>query len=217
MALQSPKGLRNIKLEHMGRKRKYATVEEAKAAQREQARKFREKKTKELGRSGVTNPCKHKRFKETGLRVDIGTMNRTKLDTAYIEIVATVTYINDQDILNKFKTEANKTFVDWLNHQDMWDRKNRIAVMDYDSIRKYYNGTYKTLTFQFHIRRDVPTEWKETAENLTGLSDAIIGSIKKTCRETGLELIEWNPNPRGRKSAASKLSDAPSPDASEVD
>lgn len=177
-----------------GRKKKYLTEEEAKAAKSRQFRENYERKVANAGRENVSNPCKHKRVKYDGITIDIGTMDRTKLNTAYIDLKVTTSYTNDTDVLELFRDNVHKAFIDWLNGQTVWDRKNRIAVMDYDLTQWNYKGKYKTLTFQYHVRRDEITDWDSTVDDLMKLVERLVEAIKKTCDDTGLELRVWAPN-----------------------
>lgn len=195
---------------------KYHTEEERKAANRAYFKKFREKQIREGGREGVSNPCKHKRISYDGIKVDIGTMNRTALDTAYIELMVTVSYTNDEKSLELFKTNVHKQFNVWLKGQDMWDKKNRIAIMECAKSNPDHKGKYKTLTFQYHVRRDEITPWKETADNLMVLVEVLLDEIKKTCDETGLVLMKWAPHAK-KDLAAAAAAESPSTPSTEVD
>lgn len=177
----------------MANHRKYFSEEERKAANRAYFKKFREKELKSKSREDVSNPCKHKRLSYDGIKVDIGTMNRITLDTAYIEIMATISYTSDDKALLLFQNNVHNAFNDWLKGQDMWDKKNRIAIMECAKTNPDHDGKYKTLTFQYHVRRDEVTPWKETADNLMELVDVLLDEIKKTCDETGLVLTKWAP------------------------
>lgn len=193
----------------MGRRKKYATPEEAKAAQRAQNEAIRLKKIEAAGRDGVANPCKHKKMYVDNVRVDIGTLDRTKMDTAYIDMMVATSYTNDQEILDRFRFNSRKAFNDWLDHQSMWDKRHKIMVMEYPALNKSYNGASKSFTIQIHVRRDNPTlDWKPVADSLTDLVQYLVDEIKKTCVETGLELIKRNShNPSGFKSAANETTE----------
>lgn len=177
-----------------GRKKKYLTEEEAKEAQAKRVREYHERKVANAGREGVTNPCRHKKIKYDGITIDIGTMDRTKLNTAFIDLKVTISYSNDTDVLELFRNNVHKAFVDWLYGQTVWDRKNRIAVMDYDLTHWNYKGKYKTLAYQYHVRRDEITDWESTVDDLMKLVECLVEAIKKTCDDTGLELRVWAPN-----------------------
>ena len=201
----------------MGRKRLYETEEERKEAALRYQRKHQEKVNAEAGRDGVNNPCKHRKLKHDGIVIDIGTLDRTRLDTAYVEMRVTISYTADEEILDMFKRNVHKAFNEWLFSQDMWDRRNRIAIMECAKANPTHPGKYKMLTYQYHVRRDVKTSWEETADNLEALVKALVTEVKKTCIATGLALKNWVPNPTGKNSATPKLADALSSDATEVD
>lgn len=191
----------------MGRHKIYVTEEERREHKIKYEQEYKQKKLEKIGRDNVEHPCKHKMYHQDGVRVDIGTMDRTKLDTAYVDMMVTTSYTNDEEIINKFKLETRKTFNDWLYGQDMWDRKHRICVLEYAAIRKSYVGIQKSFTLQFHVRRDKTTTWNETVTNLMGLVDTIIDALKKTCDETGLELRSW----KNRKSPDVSASETAEP------
>ena len=193
----------------MGRHKIYVTEEERKAHKLQYEQEYHQKKLEKLGRDNIEHPCKHKRYYQEGVRVDIGTLDRTQLDTAYVDMMVTTSYTNDEGIINQFKRETRKTFNDWLYNQEMWDRKHRICVLEYAAIRKSYVGMQKSFTLQFHVRRDKITPWKDTYTNLMELVNSVIDTIKKTCLETGLELRSWN----SRKSSDITASDATEPQA----
>ena len=178
----------------MGRHRKYATIEEAKQAQRANVDKVHRMKLAQKGRNAVQKPCKHKRLYVDCIRIDIGTMDRTKLDTAYVEMFVTTTYTNDEEIIKMYERNIKDTFKKWLNDQDMWDRLHKICVVEYAAIRKSYKGTAKSFTIQLHVRRDQDniTDWKDTYTDLMGLVDTMVDTIKRTCVETGLQLRKWS-------------------------
>jgi hypothetical protein len=189
----------------MGRRKIYATVEEAKAAQRAKTEEQRLKKIEAAGRNGVAHPCKHKMMYVDKVRVDIGTLDRTKMDTAYVDMMVATTYTNDEDILDQFRHNSRKAFNTWIDNQDMWDKRHKIMVMEYPALNKSYKGASKSFTLQIHVRRVNPTlEWKPVVESLTNLVEYLIEEIKKTCVETGLELVKRNShNPSGLQSASS--------------
>lgn len=187
----------------MANHRKYASLAEKKAVYKEKYRErariwqknAREKKQREGGRDSVANPCKHKVFKyNDALKVDIGTLNRTYIDTAYMDIMVSIAYTNDEHLLRKFRDNVSKVFNTWLKGQSMWDKVNRIIVMDYAILEHKYNGQSKSFTIQLHVRRDEVTDWKSTVDNLKVLADLLVEEIKKTCVETGLPLKKWKSN-----------------------
>jgi hypothetical protein len=174
---------------------KYHSEEERKVAMREYYREYRKKEVTKKGRDSVANPCKHKVFKyNDALKVDIGTLNRTYIDTAYMDIMVSIAYTNDEHLLRKFKDNVSKAFNAWLKGQSMWDKVNRIIVMDYAILEHKYNGQSKSFTIQLHVRRDEVEDWKSTVENLKVLADLLVEEIKKTCVETGLPLKKWKSN-----------------------
>ena len=193
----------------VGRPKKYTTEEEAKAAMKEKSEQARLARLEKAGRNSVSHPMKHKKFYQDGVKVDIGTLDRTRLDTAYIDMMVTTTYTNDKSILSQFKDAARETFRGWLDFQDMWDRKHYIFLMEYDEIDRKYNGKNKTFSLQFHLRRNTTSTWNEMVENLSALVSDILDSLKKTCQKTGLELHKWKPgNPNGRRKKTELPDDA---------
>ena len=191
----------------MGRPKKYLTEEERKQRKKQYEQAYHQKKLEKLGRNNVEHPCKHKKYYQDGIRVDIGTLDRTKLDTAYVDMMVTTSYTNDEYIIDQLKRETRKTFNEWLYNQEMWDRKHRICVLECAAINKSYAGTQKSFTLQFHVRRDEITPWNDTFTNLMELVNSVVDTIKKTCIETGLELRSWN----SRKSSDLAASDATEP------
>ena len=184
----------------MANHRKYASEEERKAAYREKYRErakiwqknSREKKKLQGGRQAVSNPCKHKLINLDCIKIDVGTLNRTYIDTAYIDMLVSVAFTDDEEQLLAFRTNVGKAFREWLLGQDMWDKKNRIIVMDYSMpVHKNYSANTKSFSVQLHVRRDEITDWNTTYESLSGLVDVLVETIKKTCVETGLPLRKW--------------------------
>lgn len=177
----------------MGRPHKYATEEERRAANNEASKKCRAKKIEAGGREGVINPCKHKRFNLDCIKIDVGTLNRTYINTAYIDMLITIAYTEDEASLRKFCDNMRATFNDWLRGQDMWDKRNRLMVTEYAvrDMKRYYTPNSKSISVQLHVRRDEVTDWKSTLENLQGLVEVLVEEIKKTCAETGLTLRRW--------------------------
>ena len=178
----------------MGRKKIYITEEEREAQKKKLAAEYNRRRDEAAGRDGVSNPCKHKTIKYDGIVIDIGTLDRTKIDTAYIEMKVTIDYTADEDIMDLYKENVHKAFNEWLFNQDMWDRKNRIAIMECAKANPKHHGKYKMFTYQYHIRRDQITTWTSTVNNLMNLVEVLIDTIKKTCVETGLNLKNWAPN-----------------------
>ena len=184
----------------MANHRKYASEEERKAVYRERYKErakiwqknSRERKKQEGGRKSVANPCKHKLINLDCIKIDVGTLNRTHIDTAYIDMLVSVAFTDDEQQLLAFRTNVSKAFREWLLGQDMWDKKNRIIVMDYSMpVHKNYSANTKSFSVQLHVRRDEITDWTSTYENLYGLVDVLVDTIKKTCVETGLPLRKW--------------------------
>ena len=177
----------------MGRPRIHDTDAERRAANNEAVKKCMAKKIMEGGREGVINPCKHKRFNLDTIKVDVGTLNRTYINTAYIDMLITIAYTEDEAVLRKLCDNLRASFNGWLRDQDMWDKKNRLMVTDYAvrEAKRWYIPNSKSISAQMHIRRDEVTDWKSTLENLQGLVDTMVDTIKKTCAETGLTLRRW--------------------------
>lgn len=178
-----------------GRPRKYFTDEERIEAQKRQNRINNDKRLRRLGRGAVANPCKRKKIKSTGITTEIGTLDRTMLNTAYIEMSVGITYTDDIDKLYQFKSNCRSAFHEWLNGQDMWDKSKHISIFETAPINKSYKGIIKVFSIQCHVIRDIEkiTSWKTTAENLTSLVYRLTEEIKKTCVETGLELKVCRP------------------------
>lgn len=176
-----------------GRPSKYKTNEELVQARRDSTKKSYERRLRERGRDAVTNPCKRRKIKSIGINSEIGTLDRTKINTAYIEMYVSVTYTDDDDKLKEFKMDCRDAFYDWLNGQDMWDRNKHIDIFETKPTNRNYKGKIKTFTLQCHVIRDFEkiTSWKDTVDNLTPLVLSLIDTIKKTCLKTGLMLETW--------------------------
>lgn len=176
--------------------RKYFTEEERRAANNEAAKRSRAKRIMKEGREAVSNPCKHKYLNLDCIKIDVGTLNRTYINTAYIDMLVTIAYTEDEPTLRKFCDNARASFNDWLRGQDMWDKRIRLMVTDYSihEAKRYYTPKSKSISIQLHVRREEVTDWKSTLENLQGLVDTLVDTIKKTCDETGLPLRRWKDN-----------------------
>ena len=189
----------------MGRKKIYITTEELNKHRNEYYREYRKKQLSEKTRKTVAHPCKHKKFYMEGIRVDIGTLDRTKIDTAYVDMMVTTSYTNDEEIINRFKVDARAAFNEWLDNQSMWDRRHKLCVLEYAPINRSYAGQMKSFSLQFHIRRDELTDWTSTFENLMDLVNHLIDTIKKTCLTTGLTLRKWkSSNPKALSSESTE-------------
>lgn len=181
----------------MGRPKKYKTPEEIKMAKRISYEKALAKKD----RSEVKCPCRHHKLKlENGLvSVDIGTMDRTKLDTAYVDMFFNVQYTDNKQLLKRFIACCKHAFYDWLSKQTMWDKERRIAYAEWKGVNSRYEGVAKTFNVQMHMRRDKVTSWAETVDSLTDLVARLILALKETCVETGLALVKYKiGNPTGK-------------------
>lgn len=175
--------------------------EERKKIEYERTKKRRELKNKgTLKREDFIHPGCKKKFKYGDcVGVEIGTMNRVTIDTAYIEMVINIAYTTDDNSIYQFKHNCSRAVDDWLRSQDMWDKRNRIGILEWHGTNRQYAGTAKSFTLQYHFRRDQTTTFKDTFDNLKGLTDILFDTIKKTCVETGLELTKWKTsNPKGK-------------------
>lgn len=185
----------------MGRRKKYHTEEEYKEAKRMYHRTARLKEVEKENRETVPNPIKRVKMKmaDGAVNLEIGTMDRTKLNTAFMEFHVSAVYTDDNTPLYKMRDNCKQAFRDWLCGQNMWDDKMYISLCDIPEMNRSYVGIVKTITFEFHLRRKVITDFNDMIENLTGLATYLVDNMKKTCQETGLELkrkLSNNPNYR---------------------
>lgn len=190
----------------MARPIKYQTQEERQAARNANNRRWRLKKLEEQGRK-ISNPIKRVKIKreKDAIKIEIGTMDRTKLNTAYVEMFVGLEYNANYDLLFVIRDETTAAFKSWLYGQDMWDKHNYISLCDMPERGRGYKAKVKIVSFQFHVHRTEITDFDDTVENLTGLADKLVESVKKTCENTGLKLqAKLCPNPQYHEELAKR-------------
>ncbi len=179
-------------------KRKYANSEEAADA-------VKKRKLDELikvGRNGVINPIRQVKlnFEHNSIKVEVGTMDRTRMDTAYIDMRIDVKYPDNEDDLDTLVSECGKSFRNWLYNQNMWDKHNYIYLSDIPENNRTYKAKVKVVTLEFHLHRNTISIFEHMVKNLNGLVDELVETIKNTCIATGMELrARESNNPLFRK------------------
>lgn len=138
-----------------GRKKKYNTEEEKVNARRRY-------NDVQVRKKGVINYEKRFKIRKDGFSAIIGTLNRLVLNTCYIEGKIVVISTDDTDI-NTFKSIRNVMLADikdYLNSQDMWDKKKRILIVEIpESFSKYANTKTNTISFQYTLLRGRKEDW----------------------------------------------------------
>ena len=132
---------------------------------------------------------RHKRISDGSIKVDIGTFNRKDLRSIYINVLIGVGYYNEEgeEFVQQLKERCDARFKDWLNSQDMWDRKNKLVIWEHPENSNYVS-TAKSIVVQYYLTRHTVNEWKETVKGITPLVDTIIHTIKSTCDDNGINM-----------------------------
>lgn len=136
-----------------GRKKMYFTEEERKNA----IRKYRDKREK---KNGVVNMEKHFKIRKDGFTCTIGTLNRLMLNTCYVEGKVVVVAVDDFSIYKNLREVMLNDIKEYLESQDMWDKKNRILIVDVPESYKTSGLTKtNTISFQYNLIRNGRTDW----------------------------------------------------------
>lgn len=136
-----------------GRKKKYNTEEEKKNA----IRRYRDTQER---KKGVVNMEKHFRIRKDGFSCTIGTLNRLVLNTCYVEGKVVVVAVDDFDIYKNVRDVMLKDIKDYLASQDMWDKKNRILIVEIPESYKSSGLTKtNTISFQYTLLRGRKEDW----------------------------------------------------------
>ena len=152
-------------------------------------RKKAAEKLKDLTRKDVANPCRKKKFDDKdGFVVVIETMDRTKLDTIILSMCVTYKYA-DNIRWGDLKRVIYHTMENWLNNQDIWDRKNKIFYMEYPEDSNYV-AKYKSFSFQMYFKRlaEPLIFWNDTANELIPLMEQLKIAIKNALDDEGVEI-----------------------------
>lgn len=116
-------------------------------------------------------------------------MDRTNHMTIYITCVISVLFSNDVEAYRRLRDSIHSTINSWLDGQDAWSRKMKIFVFEMPEENKQYDGSFRNVDFELHLRRNTPgTSYTQNAESVMPLVDILTETIKKTCSETGLKL-----------------------------
>lgn len=175
----------------------YLTEADRKAAIARSKKAYNYKKALAEGK----NTSKHEKLKyeNSAIKIEIGTMDRYTLDTAYIHVWITTKYTKDTNAINTIKTNCILRLREYLSSCDIWDKRNYITLFDNPDRRSDYHGTTKSFDAQYYLLRRSPLDWEGVVKELTKLSEMLVDTIKKTCQQTGLELkrkLSNNPNYR---------------------
>lgn len=172
---------------------------------REYVEKWKNSNPDKLAQNAVHLEKKFK-IKKEGFRCTIGTLNRFLLTTCYIEGKVTLV----RTTLESMKSIRQAMLTDiraWIESQDMWDKKQRIFIVDTPS----YDDTVKTkvnvISFQYTmLRRGVwntnglVKQWHELHKGLEPFVEHHYQVIKKAVEDNGTRMIN----------KLDKLEDAPS-------
>lgn len=134
-------------------------------------------------------PKKHNQLKLGALKYDVATMDKVNNLTMYITCVISILFSNDMQAFRKLRDDVNRAINAWLDADPNWNRKVKIFVFNMPEANKNYEGSFRNIDFELHLRRNTPgTSYQDNAEELMPLVDALSDTIKKTCAETGLKL-----------------------------
>lgn len=132
---------------------------------------------------------RHNQIKLGAIKYDVATMDRTNNLTIYITCVISVLFSNDMEAYKRLRDSIHHSINTWLDGQDVWNRKMKIFVFEMPEENKQYDGSFRNVDFELHLRRNTPgTSYTQNAELVMPLVDALTETIKKTCSETGLVL-----------------------------
>ena len=178
------------------------TDEEKKERQRLYGKRWRERHPEKIRINSEKQREKNavhleKKFniKKEGFRCTIGTLNRFLLSTCYIEGKVTLV----RTTLESIKSIRQAMLTDiraWIESQDMWDKKQRIFIVDTPS----YDDTVKTkvnvISFQYTmLRRGVwntnglVKQWHELHKSLEPFVEHHYQVIKKAVEDNGTRMI----------------------------
>jgi len=120
----------------------------------------------------------------------MATMDKKNHLTIYITCVINVLFSNDIEAFRKLRDDINDTINTWLRNQENWNRRIKIFVFNMPEVNSKYTGSFRNVDFELHLRRNAPGEsYARNVEELTPLVDYLTETIKKTCAETGLNLV----------------------------
>ena len=136
---------------------------------------------------------RHQYIKEEGINIEIGTFDRHHIGVVYIDVLVTVDYSGNADLMDYFEVNLRDTFYNWLYNQKEWNTRNYIVVFDSAESNNKYKGSAQAIRGEFHLIRpdDKITDWKPTVSSLMPLINDFIATIHGTCKDTGLSLRKW--------------------------
>lgn len=142
-----------------------------------------------FGYMGRGRPKKHNQLKLGAIKYDVATMDKKNNLTMYITCVISVLFSNDMPAFRKLRDSIQHAINAWLDSQTVWNRKMKIFVFEMPEENKQYDGSFRNVDFELHLRRNTPgTSYADNTEELMPLVDILTETIKKTCSETGLTL-----------------------------
>ena len=180
----------------MGRPRKYATEEERLAAKRDKTMQYSRRRRGVYKREDAKKPGRRTRFDTgDGFVVSYETLDRIRLNTIILDIVANFKYVKDI----KWKTiekNTHKVVNDWLPTQDNWDPRNKIFIFDYPETESCYSGSVRSFNIQLYLRRltEPLLNWQDTCSELEPLAELLKTEIKNTLDDEGIEMTKRRSN-----------------------
>lgn len=198
-----------------GRPKTYKTEEE----QQEAKRKYYNNQLKKAEESGVINYEKRFNIRKEGFTCVIGTLNRILLNTCYIEGKVTIVSTEDTSIYKRIREVMLNDVRDWLNSQDMWDRKNKILIVEIPETFAYKNSVKtNTVSFQYNLIRpghnwvesSCITAWHKLHKGIEPFVEHHYQVIKKAVEDNGTKIAYR----LGRLTSEGTASDASQPESS---
>ena len=185
----------------MGRRK--LTEEEKKEKQKEYYQRYREKnaeKYKQYYESRRNGKAVHveKKFqvRKPGFTATIGTLNRFELSTCYIEGRVTVLRLS-QNQLRVVRQTMLDDVKQWLESQDMWDKKQRILIVsvpEYDDTIKVSKTNY--IEFQYNLLRrgefnygSLVNRWHELHKGIEPFVEHHYQTIKNAVESNGSKIV----------------------------
>lgn len=135
--------------------------------------------------------AKHHTISLDNIKVHIGTMDKTRIETVFIDLVTTIDYTDSAEVVDEFEESIRETFKSWLYNQTEWNRRRYIVVLDHGDANKRYKGYAKAIKGNFNMVRQTVTDWKSTVKDLMPLVNDLIDTVKETCCRTGVNLHKW--------------------------
>lgn len=131
--------------------------------------------------------------KKHGLRAKVGTFDKHKPETIYIDATINIDGTKDLASMCQARDLIDEALFHWLQEQEHYDRKRYVKIVDIPetTTRTTYRSTTNHLHFDLSLLQKQPRSWNETVEIITKHLGNMYDAIAESVTGKGLSLQDF--------------------------